>query len=145
MSDAATTGLLDRAIRRITTVWRDMAASVAGEADEPLEAQMRACLRGRGGEISARNRAAKLAQTYQGLDEDGRKHFLRTLAGFDSDADAVAARLCRRAERRRPGRPRRRHRGAAPRAGTAAAEAADAVHLDSRTAASSWSICAPSC
>jgi len=90
MSDAATTGLLDRAIRRITTVWRDMASSVAGEPDEPLEAQMRACLHGPGGEVSARNRAAKLAQTYQGLDEAGRTHFLRTLAGFDSDADAVA-------------------------------------------------------
>lgn len=90
MSDAAATGLLDRAIRRITTVWRDMASSVAGEPDEPLEAQMRACLHGRGGEISARNRAAKLAQTYQGLDEPGRQHFLRTLASFDSDADAVA-------------------------------------------------------
>ncbi len=90
MSDAIELGLLDRAIRRITTVWRDMASSVAGEPDEPLEAQMRACLHGRGGEVSARNRAAKLAQTYQGLDEAGRKHFLRTLAGFDSDADAVA-------------------------------------------------------
>jgi malonyl-CoA decarboxylase len=90
MSDAAELGLLDRAIRRITTVWRDMASSVAGEPDEPLESQMRACLHGRGGEISARNRAAKLAQTYQGLDEAGRKHFLRTLASFDSDADAVA-------------------------------------------------------
>ena len=90
MSDAAEPGLLDRAIRRITTVWRDMASSVAGEPDEPLEAQMHACLHGRGGEVSARNRAAKLAQTYQGLDEAGRKHFLRTLAGFDSDNDAVA-------------------------------------------------------
>ena len=90
MSDVVATGLLDRAIRRITTVWRDMAASVGGEQDESLEAQMRACLAGRGGEISARNRAAKLAQTYLGLDEAGRKHFLRTLAGFDSDADAVA-------------------------------------------------------
>jgi malonyl-CoA decarboxylase len=90
MSDVATTGLLDRAIRRITTVWRDMAASVAGEQDESLEAQMRAALGGRGGEVSARNRSASLAQTYQGLDEAGRKHFLRMLAGFDSDADAVA-------------------------------------------------------
>lgn len=90
MSDAAATSLLDRAIRRITTAWRDMAASVAGEEDESLEAQMRACLAGRGGEVSARNRAAKLAQTFQALDKDGRKHFLQTLAGFDSDPDAVA-------------------------------------------------------
>ncbi|MBN8925767.1 MAG: malonyl-CoA decarboxylase [Rhodospirillales bacterium 69-11] len=91
MSDAALApGLLDRAIRRITTVWRDMASSVSGDADETLEAQMQACLHGRGGEVSARNRAARLAQTFQGLDEPGRLEFLRTLARFDSDADAVA-------------------------------------------------------
>ena len=87
MSDIAVPGLLDRAIRRITTVWRDMAAGVQ---DESIAAQMRACLDGRGGEVSARNRAAKLAETYQGLDEAGRREFLRTLASFDSDADAVA-------------------------------------------------------
>ena len=88
MSDIAVPGLLDRAIRRITNVWRDMAAGVE---DELIAAQMRACLAGRGGEVSVRNRAAKLAETYQGLDEAGRKEFLRTLASFDSDADAVAA------------------------------------------------------
>lgn len=87
MSDIAAPGLLDRAIRRITTVWRDMAAGVE---DESIAAQMRACLAGRGGEVSGRNRAAKLAETYQRLDEAGRTEFLRTLAGFDSDADAVA-------------------------------------------------------
>ena len=87
MSDVAASGLLDRAIRRITTVWRDMAAGVE---DVSTAAQMRACLDGRGGEVSARNRAAKLAQTYQGLDDAGRREFLRTLASFDSDADAVA-------------------------------------------------------
>jgi len=90
VSPGVASGLLDRAIRRITTVWRDMAASVAGEPDETLEAQMRACLNGRGGEVSARNRAAKLAQTYQALDEAGRKQFLQTLASFDSDPDGVA-------------------------------------------------------
>jgi malonyl-CoA decarboxylase len=91
MSEAVSTGLLDRAIRRITEVWRDMASSVSGEVDETLEAQMQACLVGRGGEVSARNRAAKLAQTYLTEDEAGRAAFLRTLAGFDSDPDAVAA------------------------------------------------------
>ena len=83
-------GLLDRALSRITAVWRDMASSVAGEDDQSLEAQMRACLGGKGGEVSARNRAAKLAQAYQGLDEAGRLDFLRELAGFDADPDAVA-------------------------------------------------------
>jgi len=86
MSDATAPSLLDRAIRRITTVWRDMAS---GPVDEPIAAQMRACLDGRGGEVSARNRAAKLAETYQALDDAGRKDFLRTLAAFDSDAEAV--------------------------------------------------------
>ncbi len=90
MNDMPTT-LLDRAIRRLTTAWRDMASSVAGETDESLQAQMEACLRARGGEVSARNRAARLAQTYLGLDEAGRIEFLRTLATFDSDPDSVAA------------------------------------------------------
>ena len=88
MSDAAAPGLFDRAIRRITTVWRDMAAGVA---EDSIAAQMQACLTGRGGEVSARNRAAKLAQTYQGLDEAGRKEFLRTVASFDSDPEVVAS------------------------------------------------------
>ncbi|MDA8251972.1 MAG: malonyl-CoA decarboxylase [Rhodospirillales bacterium] len=91
MSEVASTGLFDRALRRITGVWRDMAQSVAREEDDSLDAQMRACLAGRGGEVSARNRAAKLAQTYLTLDLAGRRAFLVTLAGFDSDADAVTA------------------------------------------------------
>nr|WP_283949667.1 malonyl-CoA decarboxylase [Limobrevibacterium gyesilva] len=82
--------MFDRAIRRITTVWRDMAAGVSRDEDESIAAQMQACLSGRGGEISARNRAAKLAQSYLVLDEAGRIEFLRTLAGFDSDHAAVA-------------------------------------------------------
>ena len=92
MSDAAvSTRLFDRALRRIAGVWRDMAQGVAREEDDSLEAQMRACLAGRGGEVSARNRAAKLAQAYLVLDRDGRRAFLSTVAGFDSDQDAVAA------------------------------------------------------
>jgi malonyl-CoA decarboxylase len=91
MSDTAVSGLFDRTIRRLTSVWRDMAASVSGEESQNLEAQMRACLDGRGGEVSARGRAARLAQEYLAFDEAGQKEFLRTLAGFDSDPDAVAA------------------------------------------------------
>ena len=90
MSEAISTGLLDRAIRRITTVWRDMASSVSGDMDETLETQMKTCLAGRGGEVSARNRAAKLAEAYLAADADGRTEFLRTLASFDSNPDAVA-------------------------------------------------------
>jgi malonyl-CoA decarboxylase len=90
VSDIASAGLFDRAIRHIANVWRDMAAGVARDEDESVAGQMRACLSGKGGEISARNRAAKLAQTYLSVDEAGRLEFLRTLAGFDSDAEAVA-------------------------------------------------------
>ena len=43
MSDIAVPGLLDRAIRRITTVWRDMAAGVEDEFDRRADA----CLSGR--------------------------------------------------------------------------------------------------
>ena len=86
----ATPGLFDRALRRLTSAWREMAASVGGDEDESVEAQIRACLDSRGGEVSARNRAAKLAETYLRLDDSGRRDFLRTLAGFDADPDAVA-------------------------------------------------------
>ncbi|MBW8268626.1 malonyl-CoA decarboxylase [Caldovatus sp. SYSU G05006] len=83
-------GLFDRALRRVASLWRDMASAVAGGAEEGIEAQMRACLDGRGGEVSARNRAARLAQEYLAADEAGRLAFLRALAGFDSDPEMVA-------------------------------------------------------
>ena len=87
---AGDTGLLDRAWRRVTTLWRDMADRVVGaEETETVADQMRACLDGRGGEVSARNRAARLAQAYMAGDAAGRAEFLRTLAGFDSDTAAV--------------------------------------------------------
>jgi malonyl-CoA decarboxylase len=81
--------LFDRALRRLSAVWREMAASVP-EDDDSFEAQIRACLRARGGEVSARNRAARLAETYLSLDEPGRLELLRTLAKFDSDPQAVS-------------------------------------------------------
>ncbi len=87
---AAPAGLFDWARRRLASVWRDLASSSADEADEPIEAQIRACLAGRGGEVSARNRAARLARTYLELDGGGQRSFLETLAGFDSDPEAVA-------------------------------------------------------
>ena len=86
----APVGLFDRAMRRIATVWRDMASSVTTDDDDDIAAQMRACLTARGGEVSARNRAAKLAQAYLTLDEAGQIEFLRALAAFDSDPDTVA-------------------------------------------------------
>ena len=91
MSDTAVPiGLFDRAIRRIAGVWRDMASGVSADEDQGIAGQMRACLHGRGGEVSARNRAAKLAETYLGLDDVGRQGFLQELAAFDSDPAFVA-------------------------------------------------------
>lgn len=92
MSEVAVqAGLLDRALRRVSSLWRDMAAVVSGgEQNEGLAARLHACLEARGGEVSARNRAADLAETYRTLDHAGRTDFLRALAAFDSDPAAVA-------------------------------------------------------
>ena len=84
----AATSLLDRALTRIAGVWREMAAAVGGE-DEGIEAQMQACLAGRGGEVSARGRAARLAQTYLAADAPGRREFLATLATFDTNPESI--------------------------------------------------------
>lgn len=97
MSEAAVveTGLLDRAWRRVAGLWRDMAEAVSGTEEDSIEDQMRACLAGRGGEVSARNRAAKLAQAYLAADAAGRLDFLQTLARFDADGEAVQAAAAR--------------------------------------------------
>lgn len=90
MSDTAVTGgLFDRTLRRIGSLWRDVSGN-AGADVESIETQMRACLEGRGGEVSARNRAARLAETYLRQDVPGRVDFLRLLGSFDSDPKAVA-------------------------------------------------------
>ncbi|MDB5376619.1 MAG: malonyl-CoA decarboxylase [Rubritepida sp.] len=82
--------LVDRALRRVTGLWRDMAERVVSRGEpEDIAAQMQACLTGRGGEVSARARAAKLAAAYRAFTEAERVHFLRTLAGFDADPKAV--------------------------------------------------------
>ncbi len=92
-------GLLDRALRRVTAMWRDVAG---GEPVADFAEQMRACLAGKGGEVSARGRAAGLAQAYLGLDAEGRSAFLRTLAAFDSDMEAARAAWAQVAEAATP-------------------------------------------
>ena len=101
MSDVAIAepGLLDRAWRRVSGLWRDLGAAGGREDQAPaLAERMRLCLEGRGGEVSARARAARLAQDYLGRDAAGRKEFLLTLARFDSDVDAVRAAMARVSE-----------------------------------------------
>jgi malonyl-CoA decarboxylase len=92
MSDIATqAGLLDRALRRVSSLWRDMAAAVgAGAATTDFTERLRTVLEAKGGEVSARARAAELAELYRSLDAPGRTDFLRALASFDCDPEAVS-------------------------------------------------------
>ena len=92
MSDIAIeAGLMDRAMRRVASLWRDLAGAVqrSPAASNGFAEEFRECLEARGGEVSARNRAAALAERYRKLDEAGRLDFLRALSALDSDAVAV--------------------------------------------------------
>ena len=102
--DAPNEGLLQRTVQRFRSAWRDISlSSLIGGADEVqphlpdadaerVREQMRACLDGRGGEVSARARAAALGRTYLSLDPDGRERFLKILATeFDTDREKVSA------------------------------------------------------
>ncbi len=95
-------GFLDRALDNLRTRWREVAASARGAVGAPprthlpkedaerLKEQIEACLESRGGEVSARARAAQLGRTYLALDPQGRRNFLLMLArDFDVDRDAV--------------------------------------------------------
>src|SRR5215469_3357167 len=86
--------------RTLRARWRDLAgasrnlvpAVLAGDSTDKLREQMQDCLEARGGEVSARARAAALGQTYLAAPPAGRERFLRLLATeFDIDHTAVAA------------------------------------------------------
>ena len=92
MSDIAIeAGLMNRAMQRVASLWRDLASVVqrSPAASNDFAEEFRECLQARGGEVSARNRAAALAGRYRGLDAAGRLGFLRALASFDSNGAAV--------------------------------------------------------
>jgi malonyl-CoA decarboxylase len=104
---AAAAGML----ARLKGLWRDIAgadragklpalAPMLPESDlERLRAQMQSCLDARGGEVSARARAAALGRAYASLTAEGRLRFLGLLAGgFGPDragVDAALAQLAR--------------------------------------------------
>ena len=92
----------DRAVRNLRSVWGKIGAtdnyfleaSFSPELNEidqgRLIGHMRACLEARGGEVSARSRAAALGHAYLALNETGRKRFLGVLASeFGSDTETV--------------------------------------------------------
>ena len=82
----------ERAYRRLMRAWRgtarrrledsieDLAPNLPEHELERVRRQIEACLAGRGGEVSARRRAAELGHGYRSLSEIGRGRFLRLLA-----------------------------------------------------------------
>jgi malonyl-CoA decarboxylase len=94
----ATEGLWNRALRRVRRAWplgsptalKDAVSRDLSDDDAArVRRQIDACLEGRGGEVSARARAAELGETYLVLSPDGRRRFLRMLAS-DYDVDVAA-------------------------------------------------------
>ncbi|HSR71809.1 MAG TPA: malonyl-CoA decarboxylase [Kiloniellales bacterium] len=91
----------ERTLGNLTAVWRDIAQGAARtvglndralSAGHPaaLEALMRECLEARGGEVSARMRAAGLGRAYLELDAEGRRRFHEILAErFGVEAEAL--------------------------------------------------------
>jgi malonyl-CoA decarboxylase len=96
MSETTPVSFFDRTVQNLREVWREMADRTSGifsalpspglaDKDvEPLKAQLRDCLEARGGEVSARSRAANLGRTFLYLNEQGHRRFLQILANeFD--------------------------------------------------------------
>lgn len=98
MSDQAAAGFFGRTRSAFVNTWRDILGAAkhklsgAVHPDLPpddldrLRQQIEECLTARGGEVSARARAADLGTTYLGLNDAGRIRFLGLLArdyGFD--------------------------------------------------------------
>ncbi len=89
-----------RALREIATrrglPVLDLRPDLPESDRERLLTQMRDCLSGRGGEVTARARAANLGRAYMGLNPEGRRRFLSLLATrFDTDHTAVDAAIAK--------------------------------------------------
>ena len=96
-------GIIDRAVSNLRDLWRGIAGGEpARRTDGPLSEtdikrlreRMLACLDARGGEVSARARAAALGHEYLALGEEGQRTFLGLLAdefGPDSKEIVTAA------------------------------------------------------
>ena len=103
MTEEARPTLVERTFINLAGAWRDIAEGASRtlglaphgdpvRSEKALQALMQECLEARGGEVSARMRAAELGEAYLRLDSDGRKRFLEILAhDFAVDEEAVAA------------------------------------------------------
>lgn len=86
-------GIVARGIKKVRRLLREQPG--AGNFSErdlaQIRGQLKDCAEGLGSEVSARHRAARLADTYLGLDDSGRTAFLRVIATeFGPDPKAVA-------------------------------------------------------
>jgi len=93
--------LVERTLANLAVAWRDVAAGAARsvgismpEASDTdartLRRLMRECLEARGGEVSARARAAELGRRYLNLNDSGRRTFFHILAhDFASDRERI--------------------------------------------------------
>ena len=102
MNDPVPRTFLSKAFANLKGLWHGIAdagysaetASLrpelpGGDVDR-VRRQMRECLESRGGEVSARGRAAALGRAYLALDATGRRRFLKVLSeDFDPDPAAV--------------------------------------------------------
>ena len=133
MSTAERTSVWKQAVRRLHGKWQVIAGAeydaeaasmrpdLPGEDVQRLRKQMKACLKGHGGEVSARARAAALGRAYLALDATGRERFLELLAeDFDVIEDNVSAAIeshsqAKDSDQRRDARRRLRRALEAPR------------------------------
>lgn len=95
-------GFFDRTMENLRRAWTGLSGQTwqrrGGDLREDLpeddvdlvRGQMRECLEARGGEVSARNRAAELGRSYLALNDTGRTRFLELMANeFGTDQEAV--------------------------------------------------------
>ncbi|HSS64321.1 MAG TPA: malonyl-CoA decarboxylase [Gammaproteobacteria bacterium] len=103
----------DRTIRRFRRAWRlggkgrglkhGVAPGLSDVDVKRLRRQIDACLERRGGEVSARARAAELGELYLALNEAGRRRFLVVLArDYDVDPKDVDRALQGRSKAKKP-------------------------------------------
>lgn len=93
MSEDFSSGLVARGLSRVRALMSS--TSWLGESAEKnmqrLHQQLQECAEGLGGEVSTRQRAARLANSYLQLDDEGRRAFLRMIAyEFGPDPQAVS-------------------------------------------------------
>jgi len=95
-------GFLDRTLKNLRLGWQSIAGTsydaeaasmrpdLPGSDIEIVHRQMQDCLNNKGGDVSARSKAASLGRVYLALDETGKNRFLAMLADdFDIDRDRV--------------------------------------------------------